>query len=237
MSRYRKELYGDAIVNDFVAMVTGQKFNIRPYAWVDGDHRYSHIAGAVTMPTFEQPGYLMTVGVRYDDQKIEVIEERQSDDEMELIQAALDIQADYGDALRFWYGDPTRLAPLVNQIDARLAIAPFLDHNQDDAYQIYIQRLTMSLHQDCKMLYLRDARILQNAVISFVKDRKNRQDDNPVFSTAGGLMHTLMTARPWEQAVEVLKLSPTRADDVTDYEDRVTEQQAYALLYQGAELT
>ena len=68
MTRFKKEIYGDAFVDPFIAKMEGIEKNIREFAYRDKDNNlYSHITGGIILPTFEQQGYLLTIGVRYEE--------------------------------------------------------------------------------------------------------------------------------------------------------------------------
>lgn len=213
--RFKKKLYGDPFVNDFIAEMEGQKYNIRPYAWIDSKtgERYSCLSGALAMPTFEHDGYMITAGVRYDDQKIICLEEYQTDNEIELIREAARIKDRYGDSLHVFYGNPHTMMPIVRDMKKPVLISPPLDFETADNFQIYMSRLQSSLMVEAKSLMIADCNILRNHLMAFTKNKSARSDNNPVLYAAGSMVHTLLTARPWEQAVENIELIPTTGRD------------------------
>ena len=230
--RFKKKLYGDPFVNDFISQMEGLKYNNRPYAWIDSetDERYSCISGALVMPTFEHDGYLITAGVRYDDQKIICLEEYQTENEIELIREAARIKDLYGDALNVFYGNPHTTMPIVRDMKKPVLISPPLDFETADNFQIYVSRLQSSLMIEAKALMIADCNILRNHLMAFTKDKSARSDNNPVLYAAGSMVHTLLTARPWEQAVEKVKLFDTTGRDEA-FMEQEEEKAVMAALY------
>jgi len=233
IAKYRKKLYGDPFVNDFIAQMEGIRYNNRPYAWIDdAGNRYSHIAGAIAMPTFEHDGYLITVGIRYDDQKMECLEEHQIEREIELIKKAAEIRDEYGPALSVFYGDPMAMMPVIHGQKKPISVAPPLAYDLDDSFQLYIMQIQGSLLNETKRLILGNCNILRNHFASFVKDKNARSKDNPVLVAAGSLVHTLLTSRPWEQAVEKVELIPTTGRDhafMSAEEEKMVMAELYAV--------
>jgi hypothetical protein len=223
MSRFVKKLYGSAFVNKFVAEITGKHTHYRPYAWVDCESQYSHITGGMILPTFDRPGYLLTVGVRYDESdKIDCLDEFQADDEYEIIERALDVQDEYGPGvISTWWGDPKDLMSLIGDLSTdknRVIVSAPIDSNQPDAFQIYTARLRVSLAQGHKALIIGGCNLLRNHVLAFVREKQAKPDNSPAIYVAGSLVHTLLTSRPWEQAYETQDLIPTTHEDYAAYE-------------------
>lgn len=223
MGRFIKKLYGDSFVNTLIADLEGQRYNRRPFEFVDNDGNcYTHIAGAIAMPTFEHAGYLIVMGVVGDCEKIDCLEEFESENEIELIQKAMNLQADYGDnVISMWWGNPTALMPIVADIndDKKPVLISFpADHDKDDAFQLYVSRIqTSMLRGKNKILWFNDCNIFQNHMRALVKDKSERAKNNPVITAAGSLIHTLLVLRPWEQAIEKIELIPTREGEMAAY--------------------
>lgn len=232
MTRFRKKLYGDAFVNSFIAEMEGITHVNRPLAWVDGTGRYSHISGAIAMPTFERPGYLLTVGVDFKTEKFHCIDEYETDSEAELIQKAADITKEYGDALTTLYGDPARLMPLALDLKTPVLISHPIDYDQADAFQLYVARLQTSLMAANKVLVLGDCNALRNHMIAFSKDRAKAKD-NPVIFAAGSLVHTLLTLRPWETARQTIDLAPTLPEEYGPWITAQQEKEIVETIYGG----
>jgi hypothetical protein len=184
------------------------------------------------MPTFEHDGYILTIGIRYDDQKMECLEEHQIEREIELIKKAAEIRDDYGPALSTFYGDPLAMMPVIHGQKKPISVAPPLGYDLDDSFQLYIMQIQGSLLNETKRLILGDCNILRNNILSFVKDRNARSKDNPVLVAAGSLVHTLLTSRPWEQAVEKVELIPTTGRDqafMSAEEEKAVMAELYAV--------
>jgi hypothetical protein len=203
----------------------------RPLAWIDTDKkRYSHISGAIAMPTFELPGYLLTIGIEFETEKLHCIDEYETDAEMELIQRAGEISDEYGEALSMLYGDPARLMPLALDLQKPVLISHPIGHDLDDAFQLYVSRLQSSLMSGNKVLMLNDCQVLRNNVMAFTRD-KAKAKDNPVIYAAGSLVHTLLTLRPWETSAERIDLVPTLPEEqgpwITEQDEKTVMQQVY----------
>jgi hypothetical protein len=231
MSRFTKKLYGSAFVNSFIAEMEGITHIHRPLAWIDTDgQRYSHIAGAIAMPTFEMPGYLLTIGIEFETETLHCLDEYETDSEIELIQRAGEISDEYGDALAMIYGDPSRLMPLTLDLQKPVLISHPVGSDLDDAFQLYVSRLQSSLMSTNKVLMLDGCNVLRNHIMAFTRD-KAKQKDNPVVYAAGGLVHTLLTFRPWETARETVDLVPTLED--TAWINEQAEKEIAHQLYGG----
>jgi len=219
--KFKKQKFGDPLVNQHVAEVTGQKYHNRPYAWVCGNKKYTHITGGIILPTFTQPGFLLTIGVRQD-QKFEPIEEYQSWEDGKLQEKARAIQKEYGyGVISNWWGDPEKLMSLVNQSNIKSEQPVFIstppDFEQKDSFQIYVISLHTSLLRGNKVLFLHNCATLKNYLDGFVS-LGAKSDDHPAINLAGWLVHTLNIYQPWTQAIETTELIPTSATDFYLYE-------------------
>lgn len=232
--RFRKQLYGDAFVNQFIAEMEGIKTHLRPFAFLDdAGNEYTHIAGAIAMPTFSQPGYLLSIGIRRSDDVIECLDEYESDNEYKIIERARKIQSEYGVDDMIWYGNPVALMPLVGDIQDdknRVQIAHPVDYEHDDAFQLYVSRLRVALAAGHKTLIIGDCQHLRNALTAFTTD-KARMDHHPVITAAGGLVHTMQMLRPWEQATEKTELIPTTTEDIAAYASEHETKMIYKELF------
>jgi hypothetical protein len=207
--RFHKEIYGDDFVNALIAETEGQRYHSRPFAWTDGESKYSHIAGAIYLPEIGRNGYLITVGVRYEDQRIDVLEEFESAEETEIIAKAREIKEDYGDGLSMFYSEPSRLMPIVNTDGGTyLPVSQALDADAPDAFQIYISQLMVSINNRNKILYLNTADILRSNLKAYAGAVGTQAKDFPVLYAAGSLIHTIVTLRPWEHAVDTTRIIP-----------------------------
>lgn len=240
--RFKKEIYGDPFVNQFIAEMEGLETKVLDYAYRDGDAVYSHITGGIILPTFDQPGYLITIGVRYDDvlrfdclNEYETISTHDSDESYELIDRAQEIQKEYGkDIIKHWWGNPEEMMSLVNESNMAgnpIYIARPVDSNQTDDFNIYTARIKMALYKKNKMLYLGENNLLRNYIMSFIQDKKARPENNPALYVLGSLVHTLLIMRPWEKAVEKIDLVPTQFEDYAKYE----HEKAIEYLYNNLE--
>ena len=225
MTRFKKEIYGNPYTNNFIAKMEGIEAVIREYSFNDGKRKYSHITGAIILPTFEQPGYLVTIGVEYGDKiKFYCLDEFESDDAFELIKKAQGIQQDYGeDVISHWWGNPLDLMSIVNEINIRdeknpIRISDPIDANRTDNFEIYTARIKVSLSSEHKTLFLDDANIIRNHIMAFIQAKGEKSGNNPAMHVLGSLIHTLLIMRPWEQAVEKVDMIGTSFEEIANYE-------------------
>lgn len=220
MSRFEKHLFGSHFANKFVAKITGQHTHRREYVWRDKDNEYSHITGAIALPTFEHQGFLLTIGTSHKDNIMHCLNEFQSEDEYELIERAQEIQAEYGKGvIQNWWGDPTDLMSLVNEKNIEgnpVMISSPIDADQTDCFQLYTARVRQSLSPKNKVLFLNDCNLILNHILAFVKE-KTAKNHNPAIYVVGSLVHTLLTVRPWEQAFDSIELIPSTGEDYAEY--------------------
>jgi len=223
MSRYEQRVYGDPLLNEHIAEIIGQRYQMQPTAFVDTtdtDRRYAYICGAIVMPTMMQTGYLLVCGVRYEQPgAMDCLTEYASDDEAEMIDQAVLLQADYGHGvIDVWIGDTTRLMSLMGS-----AVVSYpIDYDQRDSFQLYIAQVRAALSERRKALYLHDAQRLRNAVLTYRKDQTAKAEAYPELYAAGSLLHTIVMTRPWERAHRLTQLIPTVTDDVeTDTESKL----------------
>ena len=216
MTKFKKVLYGDAYVNSFIAEMEGQTYNERPFAFKRDDELYTHITGGIALPSLDKTGFFVTVGVNKSDQTFQCIDEFESKDEFELIKRARDIQEEYGHkTIQNWWGDAERLMTIINESRKEknpVLISSPADFDHNDAFQIYYARLMVSLRSSDKVLHLNDCNILKSNIIEFVKDKTSSIKENPSVAMMGWLVHTLFSYRPWEYAVESIRLIPTTDD-------------------------
>jgi len=227
MPRFKKETYGNPFTNAFVAEMEGIEANVRDYAYRDAkDNLYSHITGGIILPTFSHKGYLLTVGVKYDDTiTFDCIDEFETDDAYELVAKAKEIQKEYGEGIiTNWWGDPLQLMSIVNELNIEdtkqepVRISSPIDYNQTDNFEIYTARIKVALNKTHKTLYLGETNLVRNYIMSFIEEKGAKQDSNPSIYVLGSVVHTLLIMRPWEQAVEVTDLVPTTFEDIARYE-------------------
>jgi len=233
--KFEKKIYGDPLVNAIIAKAEGQKTHSRPYVWVSGDKEYSHITGGVILPKIDVPGFLLTIAVRSESNIIECLDEYESMDAYELIKKAQGIQTEYGvGVIQNWWGNPEELMSLVNEKNIEgnpVYISAPIDSNQKDAFQIYIARLVVGLSETYQTFFINNCQRLRNHISSFVPDGSERADKNPAIYLAGSIIHTLLLARPWEQAVETIQLIPTEFDEFQLYEQEQRKINLYHQLY------
>jgi len=235
LTRFKKEIYGDSFVNQLVAQTTNKKTHERPYAWVDNNNAYSHITGALRLPTFDFPGFLLTVGVRYNDFiKIDCLEEFESDDPYLLIDKAKSIQKDYGqEVIKNWWGDPVELMSIVGEKNKKnpIYISSPADYNQSDAFLTYVARLKTALSPSNKSLYIHNCNLLRNHISSFQRNNKIKEHENIALFVTGSLLHTLLLARPWEYALDIIELIPTDFKDYAAYANEQVEKDIMNEIY------
>ena len=199
----------------------GLRTHSRPFAWIRDKEKYSHITGGLALPTFEQPGYLITMGVQHSTNIIHCMTELESSDPYEIIRQAQNIQTEYGQGvIKNWWGNPEELMSIVNEINIKgnpVLISQPIDFEIKDSFSIYTARLKTALAASYKTLFLNDCMILRNSIQSFIPDKVAKDKNNPAVNIAGGLVHTLLMTRPWEQAIEVRELIPTRHEDYAEY--------------------
>jgi hypothetical protein len=233
--KFKKKKYGDPTANLHIAQITGQKYHNRPFAWVSGDKKYTHITGGIVLPTIAASGFLLTVGVRHEDQKFELIEEFESVDDRKLLDKARATQKEYGlGVIENWWGDPEKLMSLVNKYNIETEQPIFISHPPDfqakDKFQLYIISLQTALRRGNKVLYLGKCSKLVNHIDGFVPVGA-REEDHPAVALAGWLVHTLNIYRPWEKAVESVRLFPTTPEDAYIYESEKATRQLKEMVY------
>ncbi|MBI9091803.1 MAG: hypothetical protein JEZ12_21540 [Desulfobacterium sp.] len=210
---FKKVLTGDPIVNEHVALVTGQKWHVRPYYWQHREtgEEYNYVTGGVVWPPgFGIDGYAFTVGVQAGDTlAFQCLEEIETEDNVELFRWCIECQESYGckqdtDLLPWWYGDPARLMSLTNEKNIqedkrknRLVITPPPDFTEKDSFQTYFSRLAVSLMAGTKTLWLNDCQQLTNHVTAFSMGGGVEKDD-PVINCAGWTVHALLSYEPWK---------------------------------------
>jgi len=214
--KFIKKLYGSEFVNKFVAEIEGVHTHHRSHSFQRGDENYTYIAGSISLPNLEYPGFLITAGTDYETNNIICLDEFESDKEYELIERAKDLQDEYGDVIATWFGDPINLMSLVNENELYVS-SPF-DYDQKDAFQLYIARLKTALREGHKTLYLKDCHLLRNNILAFVKEKTAKKFNNPAIYTIGSLIHTIVMLQPWERAYTPFELLPTTAEDYLAYE-------------------
>jgi len=234
--KFKKKIYGSPVVNQHIAKITGQKTHIRPYVWISGNKKYSHITGGMVLPTFTQHGFLLTIGVEPDTNNFHVIDEYESEDPYQIIKKAQGIQKDYGPGvIENWWGNPADLMSIVNEVNIEgnpILISQPIDFDMPDSFALYVTRLKTSLAASHKTFFIGDGNILRNHLLSFVEDKTAKPDSYPVVDITGSLIHTLLIMRPWEQSVDTMELIPTTHEDYAEYESekaiRDLEMEIYA---------
>lgn len=239
--KFIKKLLGSPVVNRHIAEITGQKTHTRPYVWsatkaFKKNEEYSHITGGMVLPTFDKPGFLLTIGVHPETNAFYVIDEFESDDSYAIIRKAQEIQEYYGKGvIQNWWGNPETLMSIVNEVNIKgnpVLISQPIDHDRVDSFPLYTTRLKTALSASYKTLYLGEANRLRNHILAFVQDKTAKAVDNPAVAITGALVHTLLIMRPWEQSVEKTELVPTSFEDFAAYESKkameVLEQELYA---------
>ena len=240
--RFQKEIYGDPLVNEFIATAEGERTHSRPYAWCDGKKKYSHITGGLILPTMITPGFLLTVGVEHESNIMHCLDEFEKDntggvsgDPYKLIRRAQAIQKEYGPGvIQNWWGNPESLMPLVNEVNIKgnpVLISSPIDDDQKDAFNIFLARLKVALSANYKTFYLNSCNLLKNHIRSFIKDNQAKAVINPAMYITGAIIHTLLMQRPWEQACEVLELLPTTFEETAIYEAEQAEKAVWGEMY------
>ncbi len=212
---FKKVLTGDPVVNEHIAMVTGQKYHVRPYYWQNQEtgEEYNYITGGIVWPALNNDGYAFTVGVQAGETlAFQCLEEKRTlDDNAELFEWCIERQEAYGcgqdsNLLPWWYGDPERLMSLTNEKNInhkknRLVITPPPDFTERDAFQTYFSRLTVAILPGTKTLWINDCQTLKNSLSSFtVGDGVDKED--PVINCAGWTIHALLSYEPWKSTVK-----------------------------------
>ncbi len=234
--KFKQKIYGSPFVNQHIAEVTGQHYHYRPTAWIRGDERYSYITGGMAMPTFEFPGYLLTIGVTYNTPGHCVcLDEYHTDDEVALIEKAQEIQESYGPGvIENWWGDPERLMPVLNETqkeDNQILISAPVDYDLSDAFQLYFTRFSSALSPRNKTLKLAGCDYLKNTGQAFIRAKGQKSENNLPIWVAGGLVHTILMVRPWEQAYQATELIPTTYEDHAMYEQEKAIREIERELY------
>lgn len=234
--KFIKKLLGSPVVNQHIAEITGQKTHTRPYVWIRKDEVFSHITGGMVLPTFDQPGFLVTIGVHPETNVFYALDEFKNTDPYEIIRKAQAIQKEYGQGvIQNWWGNPKDLMSIVNEINIEgnpVLISQPVDYDAKDSFPLYTARLKTALAESYKTFYLNQCTSLRNHILAFAQDKTAKAESNPAVAITGALIHTLLIMRPWEQSVETTELIPTSYEDFAAYEsDRAMkelEQELYA---------
>lgn len=236
--RFKKEIYGDPLVNEFIATAEGERTHSRPYAWIDKDRKYSHITGGLILPTMTVPGFLITIGVEYESNIMHCLDEFEVTKDasvFEMIEKAQAIQKEYGhNVVSNWWGDPKQLMPLVNERNIKgdpVYISAPMDYDQKDAFEIYLARLKVAFSVGYKNLFINDCGLFENHMRSFIQDSKAKSNINPAIYITGAIIHSILVQRPWEQAVETLQLMPTTFEETAIYEHEQAERAIWGDVY------
>ena len=225
MTRFKKKLYGSAFANQFVAKTMGQHSHRRQRAWIDGDKEYSHITGGIILPTVETPGFLVTIGVSSEGDRLDCLDEFESKDEMAIVDRAKGIQTEYGEGvITNWWGDAGKLMSIVNERNAEnpVYISHPIDFQEKDAFEIYVARIKVALWEKSKMFYFMGCTKVRGYCIAFNQDRVASLRNNPIVGMVGWVIHTLLILRPWDVAYEELELIPTEPEEFAEYEQAKT---------------
>ena len=108
-------------------------------------------------------------------------------------------------------------------------LAPPHDYDKQNAFEIYLNRVRSSLTRDDsgkKVLFLGSCERLRNHIQNLPPDVavKGSIEDYPAITCLGGVVHSIMIRRPWEEFVEKEKTVSTLRDDYVEHAGQDHEQ-------------
>lgn len=198
------------------AIITGKEIELKPSHFLDKrtEDKYCYITGALAYPGLE-PGCIIILGVINSPKlKFKILEYKEYSSIFQLLKDVVLIRLDYAygqhEGILFqWIGEQARYQTLVskisqaiekqNGVDDGLYIRNPTDWGETYALTMYMKQLRASLKE--KRLYLNGKKELINR-LQFLKPddgEKAKFDDFPCIGMLGGLIHTLMIERSWEQ--------------------------------------
>lgn len=207
---------GEFPVNPHIAHVTGVQSIPSPSYYRDTrtGAAFSHIAGGLAYPTPFAPGFVLVVGVDragIDDPAIRVLDEAEADTVEGVLSECLRLRQRYGypayhGILDLWIGDHERFQSLVSEFNMRFGdngkagvhIAPPPDFERPDRFEVFLRRVHGMLAFGKKRLFLNSTK-LRNLIQNFTPEAMTRPEKFPALDCLGGLVHYLMSAKPWLQ--------------------------------------
>ncbi len=200
------------------AEVTGKTIELKPAIFREKQtgHEFCHIVGALAYPGIE-PGCVMIFGIQAGPLKFRLLEYREHTSVFDLITDVVTTRNYYGYGhhsaiLQQWIGDPERYLSIVVKIstaieqksghDKGLYIREPADWAEKHAFAMYIRQLYSALSD--KLLILQPHTQLINRLQAFQPDSADKGNlaDYPAVGMLGGLVHSLMIERPWEQDID-----------------------------------
>lgn len=207
-------------INPHIARILGQQFVPKPiiYLHTESGQEFSHIAGGLAYPSAYAPGFVAVVGVDWvegdAEPPIRVLDEAESHTVEGLLNECLKLRERYGypeyrGILDLWIGDHERFLTLVGDFNLKhskdnkhgVYIAPPPDLDQPDHFEIFMRRLQglLGSRKAGKRLFLEGSTPLQNQLQNLPPDALDDADRFPALLALGGLVHHLMSVKPWMQ--------------------------------------
>jgi hypothetical protein len=217
------------------AVIYGQDTMLRnPVFWdMEAAERYCDIVGGIAYPSVSAPGVVIVIGIVLSKGLpiFKVLEAAEESEVFALFQTLLQLRMIYGfgkDAriLPMWIGDPDKFQPLVSRTSVKLEekhgegqglyIKPPVDFGEKHSFPLYIRQLFRSRNLQLRNPAWLDLNGHQNistyAQAIRQSDAENgKYDDFPMVGLLGGMMHTILTQRPW--------LETTKAGQAFNLED------------------
>ncbi len=208
------------------ATVYGQDFTLKnPVFWnMEAAERYSDIIGGIAYPSVSSAGIVIVIGIVMVNglPVFKILEAAEEKEVFALFQILLRLRVKYGFGkdsriLPWWIGDPDRFQPLVSRTSVKLEekhgegqgiyIKPPVDFGEKHSFPLYIRQLFRARNPQLRSPVYLDVNGHQNlssyAQAIRQEDAENgKYEDFPVVGLLGGMVHTILTQRPWLETTQ-----------------------------------
>jgi len=202
------------------AEVTGTPIELVPETLIDArtGWRYTSIQGAVGYPHKDEPGCMIIAGVQSKPhQRLVILEYREHQSVYDLVSDITVTREKYRHGqhrgiLPHWIGDPDRYEAVISTSSVALEhklgpergiyIKPPLDWGHRHDLAMYLWQIKSALQSG--VLLIRDHPDLSSRLQAVQPDivDKGKCIDYPTVAMLGGLIHTALLERPWQQDIE-----------------------------------
>jgi hypothetical protein len=181
---------------------------------------YFVIEGALAWPWPKDkiPGVVVVLGVKRTNHPrptFQVLDEAVVNRGEDLLKKCLKFRSKWEDnektLLRGWWGDPGRFMTSCSNFNAKLMkkdkkggfyLSSFMEFERPNHLEIYLNSLQRALEKDSsgrKCLFLGDAHYLRMRLCIPNWPKSGQSENYPALLALSGLVHSLLTLRPWEK--------------------------------------